>query len=121
MCYIRGNALDYDSWSNIPGLEDWSYPDCLPYFRKSESRDIGPDAYHGGDGPVCVTTPRADNNILFNAMVEARRPGRLPTQRRPQRLPAGRLRPDVAHRDPRRPSLEHRRAAISARRVRAGP
>ncbi|GLQ97026.1 oxygen-dependent choline dehydrogenase [Dyella mobilis] len=71
MCYIRGNALDYDHWAKRPGLKNWSYLDCLPYFRKAESRDIGPNAYHGGNGPVSVTTPRQGNNVLFHAMVEA--------------------------------------------------
>ncbi len=71
MCYIRGNALDFDHWAKRPGLEDWTYLDCLPYFRKAESRDIGPNDYHGGDGPVSVTTPKAGNNPLFHAMVEA--------------------------------------------------
>ncbi|HGP1235904.1 choline dehydrogenase [Pseudomonas aeruginosa] len=71
MCYIRGNALDFDGWAKEPGLEDWSYLDCLPYFRKAEIRDIGPNDYHGGDGPVSVTTPKAGNNPLFHAMVEA--------------------------------------------------
>ncbi|WP_462380091.1 choline dehydrogenase [Pseudomonas sp. Marseille-QA0892] len=71
MCYIRGNAMDFDNWAKAPGLEDWSYRDCLPYFRKAETRDIGPNDYHGGDGPVSVTTPKAGNNELFHAMVEA--------------------------------------------------
>lgn len=71
MCYIRGNALDYDCWAKQPGLEDWTYLDCLPYFRKAETRDSGANAYHGGDGPVSVTTPKAGNNPLFHAMVEA--------------------------------------------------
>ena len=71
MCYIRGNALDFDNWAKTKGLEDWTYLDCLPYFRKAETRDIGPDDYHGGDGPVSVTTPKAGNNPLFHAMVEA--------------------------------------------------
>lgn len=71
MCYIRGNALDFDGWAKEPGLEDWSYLDCLPYFRKAETRDIDPNDYHGGDGPVSVTTPKAGNNPLFHAMVEA--------------------------------------------------
>ncbi len=71
MCYIRGNALDFDGWAKEPGLEDWSYLDCLPYFRKAETRDIGPNDYHGGDGPVSVTAPKAGNNPLFHAMVEA--------------------------------------------------
>ncbi|MCC4587974.1 choline dehydrogenase [Xanthomonas sp. NCPPB 1067] len=71
MCYIRGNALDFDHWAKRPGLEDWSYRDVLPYFRKAETRDIGANDYHGGDGPVSVATPNNDNNVLFHAMVEA--------------------------------------------------
>lgn len=71
MCYIRGNALDFDHWATLPGLEDWSYHDVLPYFRKAEGRDIGANDYHGGDGPVSVTTPKNGNNVLFHAMVEA--------------------------------------------------
>ncbi|MCP8462321.1 choline dehydrogenase [Pseudomonas sp. ZM23] len=71
MCYIRGNAMDFDGWAKAKGLEDWSYLDCLPYFRKAETRDIGPNDYHGGGGPVSVTTPKAGNNPLFHAMVEA--------------------------------------------------
>ncbi|MBB3189766.1 choline dehydrogenase [Halomonas cerina] len=71
MCYIRGNALDYDGWAKRAGLEDWTYADCLPYFKKAETRDIGPDAYHGGDGPVSVTTPKEGNNPLYHAFIEA--------------------------------------------------
>ncbi|WGL61762.1 choline dehydrogenase [Pseudomonas sp. CW003PS] len=71
MCYIRGNAMDFDNWATAKGLEDWSYHDCLPYFRKAESRDIGANDYHGGDGPVSVTTPKVGNNPLFHAMIEA--------------------------------------------------
>lgn len=71
MCYIRGNALDFDHWAREPGLEDWSYLDCLPYFRKAETRDSGANDYHGDSGPVSVCTPKAGNNPLFHAMVEA--------------------------------------------------
>lgn len=71
MCYIRGNALDYDGWAQLPGLAGWSYHDCLPYFRKAETRDVGPDDYHGGDGPLSVTTAKPGGNVLFAAMVEA--------------------------------------------------
>lgn len=71
MCYIRGNAMDYDGWAQRKGLEDWSYLDCLPYFKKAETRDIGANDYHGGSGPLSVTTPKDGNNVLFHAMVEA--------------------------------------------------
>ncbi|WP_017429343.1 MULTISPECIES: choline dehydrogenase [Gammaproteobacteria] len=71
MCYLRGNALDYDRWAEIPGLEDWNYLECLPYFKKWETRDIGPNEYHGGDGPIHVTTPKADNNELYDTFMRA--------------------------------------------------
>ncbi|MGM0783495.1 choline dehydrogenase [Halomonas faecis] len=71
MCYIRGNALDYDNWAKATGLEDWTYADCLPYFKKSERRDIGGNAYHGDSGPIDVTTPKDDNNPLYRTFIEA--------------------------------------------------
>lgn len=72
MCYIRGNAMDYDNWADQdPALENWRYADCLPYFKKAETRDIGGNDYHGDSGPVSVTTPKNGNNVLFHAMVEA--------------------------------------------------
>ncbi|WP_395061775.1 choline dehydrogenase [Paraburkholderia silvatlantica] len=71
MCYIRGNALDYDGWAERKGLENWSYLDCLPYFRKAETRDIGANDYHGGEGPVHVSTSKPGVNPLFEAMIEA--------------------------------------------------
>lgn len=72
MCYIRGNAMDYDNWAaQDPLLKNWTYQDCLPYFKKAETRDIGGNDYHGDSGPVRVTTPKAGNNILYHAMVEA--------------------------------------------------
>ena len=71
MCYIRGNALDYDGWAARKGLENWSYFDCLPYFKKAESRDIGANDYHGDEGPTSVTTPKPSNNVLYHAFVEA--------------------------------------------------
>ncbi len=71
MCYIRGNALDYDGWAERKGLENWSYFDCLPYFKKAESRDIGANDYHGDSGPTSVTTPKHGNNVLYQAFVEA--------------------------------------------------
>ena len=71
MCYIRGNALDFDHWAKKDGLADWRYHDVLPYFRKAECRDIGPNAYHGGHGPIEVTTAKPAANPLFEAMIEA--------------------------------------------------
>ncbi|NHB57502.1 choline dehydrogenase [Acinetobacter sp. 194] len=71
MCYIRGNAMDLEQWASFKGLEHWSYADCLPYYKKAETRDIGGNDYHGDNGPVSVATPKNGNNELFHAMVEA--------------------------------------------------
>lgn len=71
MCYIRGNALDYDRWAEEDqALGEWSYRHCLPYFRKSETRNIGADDYHGDSGPLSVTKGEG-KNPLFNAWIEA--------------------------------------------------
>ena len=33
MVYIRGNAADYDQWSQA-GNQGWSYDEVLPYFKR---------------------------------------------------------------------------------------
>ena len=38
MIWIRGNPLDYERWANEPGLENWNFAHCLPYFRRLENR-----------------------------------------------------------------------------------
>ena len=40
MVYIRGHAYDYDRWEK-EGAKDWSYADCLPYFKKSQTHQLG--------------------------------------------------------------------------------
>lgn len=54
MVYVRGHALDYDRWES-EGAEGWSYADCLPYFRKSQTHVMGENAYRGGNGPQFVS------------------------------------------------------------------
>ena len=44
MVYIRGHAYDYDRWEK-EGAEGWSYADCLPYFRKSQTHELGIEAF----------------------------------------------------------------------------
>ncbi len=70
MVYIRGHAYDYDAWSHKQGLQDWSYFHCLPYFRKSETRLEGGDAYRGDSGPLFVSSG-AMTNPLYRAFIEA--------------------------------------------------
>ncbi|MCV2870330.1 GMC family oxidoreductase N-terminal domain-containing protein [Defluviimonas sp. WL0002] len=57
--YTRGNALDYDEWAVEHGCEGWAYRDILPYFKRAESNERFNDDYHGIEGPLGVSMPRA--------------------------------------------------------------
>jgi len=67
MVYVRGHARDYDQWEE-QGLAGWSYKDCLPYFKRSESWQGGEDDYRGGSGPVATC---GGNNMKLNPLYQA--------------------------------------------------
>jgi len=67
MVYVRGHARDFDYWEES-GASGWSYKDCLPYFKRTESWQNGPDDYRGGDGPVATC---AGNNMKMNPLYKA--------------------------------------------------
>ncbi|MFY9929711.1 MAG: GMC family oxidoreductase N-terminal domain-containing protein, partial [Streptosporangiaceae bacterium] len=37
MIFQRGNPLDYERWAADPGMADWDYAHCLPYFKRMEN------------------------------------------------------------------------------------
>ena len=67
MVYVRGHALDFDRWEK-EGAVGWTYKDCLPYFKRTESWQDGEDNYRGGDGPVATC---GGNNMKFNPLYQA--------------------------------------------------
>jgi choline dehydrogenase len=71
MVYFRGNPRDFDAWA-AAGCEGWSYPEVLPYFRKSEhNENFRQSVYHGSDGPMnvrVVTRPNPLNFSFFEAL-----------------------------------------------------
>lgn len=69
MLYVRGQARDYDTWAQM-GCRGWSYEDVLPYFKRSEGREAGADAFHGGDGPLHVAMPTCRYEVL-DKVIEA--------------------------------------------------
>ena len=70
MIFQRGNPLDFERWAADPGMQDWGYAQCLPYFRKMETCLAGADEWRGGDGPLVLERgPVA--NPLFGAFFEA--------------------------------------------------
>ena len=70
MVYMRGLPQDYDRWADEPGLGEWRYSRCLPYFKAGESSDRGPNDWRGGDGPLGVMKGASDNP-LYDAFLEA--------------------------------------------------
>ena len=69
MVYVRGHALDYDRWSK-EGATGWSYAECLPYFKRSQTHNLGEDEYRGSDGPLRVTQGTGENP-LHQAFLDA--------------------------------------------------
>ena len=74
MIFQRGNPLDFERWAEDPGLEQWDYAHCLPYFKRMETCLAGADEWRGGDGPLQVERGPADGPLFaafFDAVQEA--------------------------------------------------
>ncbi len=69
MCYIRGDASDYDEWAEL-GADGWHWSNVLPYFKRAEGNSRGASELHGGDGPLGVSDPR-HLNPLSQVFVQA--------------------------------------------------
>ncbi len=70
MIFQRGNPMDYERWAADPGMQSWSYANCLPYFKRMETCLAGADEWRGGDGPLVVERGPV-SNPLFGAFFEA--------------------------------------------------
>jgi choline dehydrogenase len=70
MIFQRGNPGDYQAWARRPGLEDWDYAHCLPYFKRMETVLAGDHDYRGDEGPLVLTRSPAASP-LFQAFFEA--------------------------------------------------
>jgi choline dehydrogenase len=72
MIFQRGNPMDYEKWGAYPGIENWDYAHCLPYFKKMENcmaADTG-DKFRGKDGPLKLERGPG-KNPLFQAFLKA--------------------------------------------------
>lgn len=71
MIFQRGNPMDYDRWATQPGCEQWSFANCLPYFKRMENAlDVRDTVWRGHDGPLELETGPA-KNPLFGAFFRA--------------------------------------------------
>lgn len=76
MIYIRGHKADYDGWAAL-GNTGWAYDDVLPYFKKSQNREAGADAFHARGGLLNVapvTSPAAVNDVFLEACSQLQLP-----------------------------------------------
>jgi choline dehydrogenase len=71
MIFQRGNPLDYERWASDPGMKNWDYAHCLPYFKRMETCLAAPGTpFRGGDGPLKMERGPA-RGPLFEAFFEA--------------------------------------------------
>jgi choline dehydrogenase len=70
MIFQRGNPLDYQRWAADPGMQDWDYAHCLPYFKRMETCLAGADEFRGADGPLVLERGPA-TSPLFRAFFAA--------------------------------------------------
>ena len=80
MIFQRGNPLDFERWAADPGMADWDYAHCLPYFKRMETRTAGADEWRGGSGPSRSSAARPRARCSAPSSRPCSRPGtRSPT------------------------------------------
>jgi choline dehydrogenase len=70
MIFQRGNPMDYERWAGDPGMGEWDYAHCLPYFKRMETCLAGADEWRGGSGPLKLERGPA-TSPLFQAFFDA--------------------------------------------------
>ena len=75
MVYMRGHPLDYDGWANNLGLDQWSYSNCLPYFKDLETSDRGGNEWRGGKGALGVRKGPDPNPIYDTFLIAGEQSG----------------------------------------------
>ena len=70
MIFQRGNPMDYEKWAQEPGMHNWDYAHCLPYFKKMETANGRDSEWRGTTGPLELNIGRV-KNPLFGAFFSA--------------------------------------------------
>ncbi|HEX7388282.1 MAG TPA: choline dehydrogenase [Castellaniella sp.] len=69
LIYIRGQKRDYDHWEAL-GNSGWGWEQCLPYFRKLETNDLGEGPTRGTAGPLSATSIKT-RHPLVEALIQS--------------------------------------------------
>jgi choline dehydrogenase len=69
MIFQRGNPLDYERWGADPGMRDWDYAHCLPYFKRMENclAAASDDPFRGHAGPLVLERGPATSPLFQEA------------------------------------------------------
>lgn len=70
MVFVRGQASDFDDWAAL-GNTGWGWNDVLPWFRKLEDSEHGPNAWRGTGGPLHVSNVSTQVHPLCQAWLDA--------------------------------------------------
>jgi choline dehydrogenase len=72
MIFQRGNPLDFERWGADPGMSEWDWAHCLPYFKRMENclASGAADQLRGHSGPLVLERGPA-TNPLFGAFFAA--------------------------------------------------
>ena len=69
LLYVRGQKQDFDHWRQL-GNTGWSWQDVLPFFKRSETWELGTGSDRGKDGPLHVSPTRLSREIV-DSWIEA--------------------------------------------------
>lgn len=76
MIFQRGNPMDYERWGKEPGMENWDFAHCLPYFKKTENAlDRNDQVFRGHNGPLKVTKGTSKNPLFDTFLAAAKEAG----------------------------------------------
>lgn len=70
MVFVRGQPADFDAWE-AAGNPGWGWQDVLPYFKRLEDSEFGPNALRGRGGPVHVADVTRDAHPLCEVYLRA--------------------------------------------------
>lgn len=70
MVFVRGQRRDFDDWA-AAGNPGWEWDSVLPYFKKVEDSEFGPNDWRAVGGPVHVTSMAGQVHPLCETYLRA--------------------------------------------------
>ncbi len=63
---LRGQPFDYDEWAAL-GLDEWSWEQCLPAFKRLETDLDFDNEWHGRSGPIPIRRHTPEELVPWQA------------------------------------------------------